>query len=98
MSDEEIYNGETAPLLNLTSWSDKHITFKVFETLKGEPNKTVDVILERCFGVTSFGETALLFKVKDVWHIKSDNKGTLAKNVLKQLSTVDHEADIISRP
>ena len=44
LSEEEINNGETDPLFNLVARSDKHIRLKVFETLKGNTQKVINII------------------------------------------------------
>ena len=96
LSDEEINDGETDPLFNLFNRSDKHITFKVFETLKGDSQKVINVILDGCFGgIAYFGQEVILFKVKNTWHIKENVKKSLANNILKQLSTIEHVSGIV---
>lgn len=92
LSQESINDGETDPLLNVIALrGEKHITFKVFETLKGRSQRLVKAVLSECIGgVAEFGDTGLLFQVGDVWHMKPNagNWATpIAAKVLKLLST-----------
>ena len=97
LSEESINDGETDPLLNVVSLrGEEHITFKVFETLKGKPRKIVKTVLPECIGgVTEFGGTGLLFKVGAVWHIKPNVgnwESPIAGEIIEQLSTKKHKS------
>jgi hypothetical protein len=99
LDKKSIYNGESDPLFNAISLrGDKHITFKVYESLKGKKKSVVKAILPECFGgVTKFGDSAILFKVKNVWHIKSLNAdlvGDKASKILAQLSKVKNKSEL----
>jgi hypothetical protein len=99
LDKKSIYNGESDPLFNVISMrGDKHITFKVYESLKGKKKSVIKAILPECLGgVTKFGDSAILFKVKNVWHIKSldaklvDDK---ASKILAKLSKVKNKSEL----
>lgn len=99
LDNQLIYDGGTDPLRNIISLrGKKHIKFKVFETLKGEDGSVLTAVLPECIGgTTGFGNTAILFKVGDVWHIKSlsrDHANEMAFDVLHRLSDVNHPSEL----
>ena len=94
LKKESVYNGETDPVLNAVSLrGETLITFKVFESLKGKSTHVVKAILPECIGgVAGFGDSALLFKVGKVWHIKQqDNNNEVVKYVISSLSKQNSE-------
>ena len=99
LSEKSINDGETDPLLNVVALrGEEHITFKVFETLKGKPRKILKVVLPECIGgVTEFGDTGLLFKVGKVWHIKP-NVGNwaspIAGEIIEKMSKKQHKSSV----
>jgi hypothetical protein len=99
LCEKSINDDETDPLLNVVALrGEEHITFKVFETLKGKPRKILKVILPECIsGVTEFGDTGLLFKVGKVWHIKP-NVGNwadpIAGEIVEKMSTKQHKPNV----
>lgn len=99
LDNDSIYDGETDPLINVISLrGEQHIKFKVFETLKGETKAVVETVLPECVGgVAEFGDTALLFKVGEIWHIKplkGDYADETASDVLLRLSKVKRESGL----
>jgi hypothetical protein len=94
LGKESIYNGETDPVLNAVSLrGKKHITLKVYESLKGERARVVKATLPECIGgVAAFGESVLLFKVGKVWHVKNkENYSEIFKYVAGSLSKHNSE-------
>lgn len=99
LSDQSIYDGETDPLSNVvTLRGERYIKLKVSETLKGEAGAVVTAVLPECLGgVAGFGDTAILFKVGDVWHIRpltGNYADETASNILQKLSSVKHQLDL----
>ena len=96
LNRKSVYDGETEPLLNTVSLrGEKHIKFKVFETLKGKNMRVVEAVLPECIGgVADFGNSALLFKVGKVWHIKQKNESEIiVKNIITELSKINTESE-----
>lgn len=98
LDKKSIYNGETDPLLNTISLrGEKHIVFKVFESLKGKNKLVIKTILPECLGgVIGFGESAVLFKVKNIWHIKplvGNSADKKASKILAKLSKIKHKSE-----
>lgn len=53
--------------------SDRVVTMKVFQTLSGENQETLDVTLNWCNGQQAkLGEMAIVYKLKDGWYLKHD--------------------------
>ena len=96
LDKKSVYDGETDPLLNTVSLrGEKHIKFKVFESLKGRNMRVVEAVLPECIGgVADFGDSALLFKVGSVWHIKQETESEIiVKNILSGLSKINTEPE-----
>ena len=99
LNDQSINDGEKDPLSNVLSLrGERHIKFKVFETLKGDVSTVVSAALPECVGgVAEFGDIAVLFKVGGVWHVKplqGDYADETATKVLRKLSNVRHPSEL----
>ncbi len=100
LGESSIYDGEIDPLKNTIESirGDRHIKLKVSETLKGDSSAVVSAVLTDCIGgLADFGTAALLFRVGDVWHIKSlkgDSADEVAPKVLGALKKIRHRSDI----
>jgi hypothetical protein len=97
LDKKSIYDGRADPIINAVSLrGKKHIKFKVFETLKGKKKPIVKTALLECVGgVTDFGDSGLLFKVGEVWHIKQlhgDYSEEVATKILQELSKAKHKS------
>lgn len=58
---------------NETQRSDRVVSVKVFQTLTGEQQDTLDVKLNWCNGQQAkLGETAIIYKLENGWYLKHD--------------------------
>lgn len=98
LDKQAIYDGETDSLLNAISLTgDKYITLKIFESLKGSKKAVAKVVLPECLGgAAEFGDSAILFEVDNIWHIKplnTDMADDMALSILNKLSKVKHTSE-----